>query len=136
MYYFTLLTLLESIFPGDGSDTSWALLEGIWFFCLKNQNSFLPKTPTLPVPSLPYHCLLPTSTSSGFEHPYPTLPSPGGVAENLSSKTDSPFQRKSLHVMLRDTLQRAEEGKAQRLSKQSSHIGVQLGLLPGESLVP
>lgn len=33
---------------------------------LKNQKSFLPETPTRPVPSLPSLCLLPTSANSGF----------------------------------------------------------------------
>lgn len=34
---------------------------------LKNQNRFFPKTLVLPVFSLPYLCLLPTSTCSGFQ---------------------------------------------------------------------
>lgn len=55
-----------------------------------------------------------------------------GEARELKD-AGSPFQRKSLHVMFPDALQRAEERKAQRLSRQSSLVGVQLGPLPEES---
>lgn len=91
---------------------------------LKNRKSFFPNSPTLPVPFLPSWPAL---------HLYKfRLWETGGKGQKTglpatTPRPRSPFQRESLHVMFPHTLQRAEERKAQRRSRQSSHTGFHLG---------
>lgn len=115
------LPLPELIIPGDRCNLYWVLLRWNLALYLKNQVASLLR-------SWPYKCLL-------CLLPYTLLL----VRKRLpvwgcwrlllvDHDTGYPFQ-KSLHqyLMFSDTLQRAEERKAQMRS-QNSHTGVQLSL--------